>query len=169
MAEWQDEDIQAMVEGIRKLASSLADAPAHRSAAPLTLHKLASTYTDLVYAALAKQAAGALPEDIEHPFRHYWTKRLGGAALGGAVGALAGGHGSRAIIGGLAGAFAGEKLGEIGALHDHYKTVNRFDEMGVSLPDAVRHPHLHGMGAHQAAVHAMNQQASPFAIPPGGF
>lgn len=169
--DWQDDHITEMAASIRKLAQHLSDASAEVRPAG-QIHKLASLYTQQVYTDLIEQEvkrAAELPEDIEHPFRHYTARRVGGAAFGGAIGALAGGGGGKSLVGGLAGAFAGEKIGEAQAILDHYHTVNRFDEMGVKLPDAVRHPHFYGLAAHQAAIQAMKEQPSPFALPPGSY
>lgn len=154
---------------LRKVAHALSVEPQGDSGdRAVCQEKLASVYANLVYSALvegelAKRAASdSMPEDIGHPFRHYWTNRLGGAALGGALGAMAGSGGSpkKQIAAALAGAFVGERTGEAKAIVDHYRTVNSLDEMGITMPVAVRHPHYYGLGSHQEAMRSM-QPAAP--------
>jgi len=162
----QKSAFQELADAIRDIGSVLpSDAPS--SADVDHLRKLANIYTEMVY----KQAANEMPEDIEHPFRHYWSHRIGGAALGGLAGSLAGSAKGPVgqVVGGLAGAFVGERAGEAKALMDHYKTVATLERSGMQVPDSVRHPHYHGVPSHQAGVQAMKQTQLPLALGPGGF
>lgn len=109
-----------------------------------------------------KLATIAFDDEIEHPFRKYWASRVGGAAAGAVAGAgvaaIAGRSGLGLIPGALAGAFVGEKGGEIKSVVDHGRAVDRLEAEGMPIPDPVRYHHLYGPAAHHAAVRGMKSQ-----------
>jgi len=142
---------------LAKAAEALAPAvdPACTAADALTL---------IAYGEIAKRAAIDLGNEIEHPFKRYWLHRVGGAAAGAAAGAgvsaLAGSRGLALVPGALAGAFVGEKGGEIKSLANHARAVDELELSGHHVPDAVRHPHLYGTVAHHAAVRGMKDRVA---------